>query len=70
MEDEIARIERAKGECLRIMISEYKGKKLLNIRIWYTDKEGELKPTQKGITLSPEDYEAFKNGIDEAGSKF
>ncbi len=52
------------------MISEYKGKKLLNIRIWYTDKEGELKPTQKGITLSPEDYEQFKSAIAEAGSRF
>lgn len=70
MEEEILRLERAKGECLRVMISEYKGKKLLNIRIWYTDKEGELKPTQKGITLSPEDYDAFKKGIEEAGSRF
>jgi hypothetical protein len=63
-------IDRGKGEVLRIEISEYKGKKLLNLRIWYTDKEGELKPTQKGVTVSPESYEELKEAILEAGSRF
>jgi hypothetical protein len=67
-EDEILRLERAKGEFLRVMVSEYKGKKNLNIRIWYTDKDGHLKPTQKGITVNPEDYTAFLEGIQKAGS--
>ncbi|MDX1958425.1 MAG: transcriptional coactivator p15/PC4 family protein [Leptospiraceae bacterium] len=70
MSDIIADIDRGKGEILRIEVSEYKGKKLLNLRIWYTDKEGEFKPTQKGVTVSPEDYEALKNAILDAGSKF
>ncbi len=60
--------ERARGEVLRVEISEYKGKKNLNIRIWYTDKEGNLKPTQKGVTISPEDYEEFKKAIEQASS--
>ncbi|MCB1141675.1 MAG: transcriptional coactivator p15/PC4 family protein [Leptospiraceae bacterium] len=70
MENEILRIERGKGECLLVAISEFKGKKNLNIRIWYTDKEGNLKPTQKGVTISPEDFEAFKEAINSAGSLF
>lgn len=69
-ENIIKEFERPRGEVLRVEISEYKGKKNLNIRIWYTDKEGNLKPTQKGVTVSPEDYEEFKKAIEQAGSLF
>ncbi len=63
-------LDRGRGEVLRIEVSEYKGKKNLNLRIWYTDKEGNLKPTQKGVTISPESYEEFKEAILQAGSMF
>lgn len=66
-ENVIKDFERVRGEVLRVVVSEYKGKKNLNIRIWYTDKEGNLKPTQKGVTISPEDYEEFKQAIEQAG---
>lgn len=66
-ENIIREFERPRGEVLRVEVSEYKGKKNLNIRIWYTDKEGNLKPTQKGVTVSPEDYEEFKRAVEEAG---
>jgi len=67
-ENVIKDIARLRGEVLRIAVSEYKGKKNLNIRIWYTDKEGNLRPTQKGITISVEDYQAFKEAVEQAGS--
>jgi Transcriptional Coactivator p15 (PC4) len=70
MSDIIAEIDRGRGEVLRIEVSEYKGKKNLNLRIWYTDKDGEKKPTQKGVTISPENYEQLKEAILEAGSRF
>ncbi|MBE7412474.1 MAG: transcriptional coactivator p15/PC4 family protein [Leptospiraceae bacterium] len=63
-------IDKGKGEIIRVEISEYKGKSYLNLRVWYTDKEGELKPTQKGIAIPPELYEDVKTAIIEAGSKF
>lgn len=63
-------LDRGRGEVLRIEVSEYKGKKNLNLRIWYTDKDGNLKPTQKGVTISPESYEEFKEAILQAGSMF
>jgi hypothetical protein len=70
-ENIIHQFERPRGEFLRVAISEYKGKKNLNIRIWYTDaKDGSVKPTQKGVTISQEDYEAFKAAIEQAGSLF
>ena len=47
-------IDKGKGEIIRVEISEFKGKKLLNLRVWYTDANGDYKPTQKGIAIPPE----------------
>ncbi|MCB1306790.1 MAG: transcriptional coactivator p15/PC4 family protein [Leptospiraceae bacterium] len=57
-------IEKGAGEIVRVEISEFKGQKYLNIRIWYTDKEsGEYKPTQKGIAIRPDLYPDLKAAI-------
>ena len=63
-------VDKGKGEIIRVEISEYKGKSYLNLRVWYTDKEGEFKPTQKGIAIPPELYEEVKQAVIEAGSRF
>lgn len=41
---------------LRISLDEYKGTQLLNIRYFYEDKEGNLRPTTKGIAISRNRY--------------
>ena len=39
---------------IRVQISEFEGKKYLDIRKFYLDKEiDEYKPTRKGISLNP-----------------
>lgn len=63
-------IDKGKGEIIRVEISEFKGKKLLNLRVWYTDANGEYKPTQKGIAIPPDLYEQVKEAINAAGSMF
>ena len=63
-------VDKGKGEIIRIEITEYKGKNFLNLRVWYTDKDGEYKPTQKGIAIPPELYEEVKEAMIEAGSRF
>lgn len=63
-------IDKGKGEIIRVEISEFKGKKLLNLRVWYTDANGEYKPTQKGIAIPPELYDQVKEAINAAGSMF
>ncbi|MBX7059341.1 MAG: transcriptional coactivator p15/PC4 family protein [Leptospirales bacterium] len=63
-------IEKGGGEIIRVEITDFKGQKLLNLRIWYTDKEsGEKKPTQKGIALKPELYAQLKQAVLEAESE-
>ncbi|MCB1138359.1 MAG: transcriptional coactivator p15/PC4 family protein [Leptospiraceae bacterium] len=60
-------LERGSGEILRLELSEFKGRKLFNIRIWYQDKEsGEYRPTAKGVTIRPDQFAAFKQAILEA----
>ncbi len=63
-------IDKGKGEIIRVEVTEYKGKKFLNLRVWYTDATGEFKPTQKGIAIPPELYSEIKEAIDQAGSMF
>jgi len=41
-------------EEIRVSISTFKGKKYLDIRVFYQDDSGEFKPSKKGVALSPE----------------
>ena len=64
-------IDKGGGEIIRVEISEFKGKNYLNIRTWYTDREsGEYKPTQKGISIRPDLYEALKQAVLAAEPEF
>lgn len=46
-------IERSETEEIRLALSEYKGKKYIDIRIFFQSPDTtEMKPTKKGITIS------------------
>ncbi|MCB1327197.1 MAG: transcriptional coactivator p15/PC4 family protein [Spirochaetales bacterium] len=63
-------IEKGGGEVIRVEISEYKGQKYLNLRVWFTDKQsGELRPTQKGVAIRPDQYQDLKAAVLEAESQ-
>lgn len=48
----------------RIYFDEYKGKTYLHIREFYKDKkDGEWKPSQKGITFSQDYIPALKEAV-------
>ena len=48
----------------RVVLDNYEGRNLLNIRYWYKDKSsGEFKPTRQGITITASNYLAFKSVI-------
>ncbi len=63
-------IPKNNGDILRIEISEYKNVPYLNLRMWYTDKDGELRPTKKGVAVTKEDYVLLKAAILDAEGKF
>ncbi len=63
-------IEKGGGEIIRVEISEFRGKSYLNIRTWYTDRDsGEYKPTQKGVSIRPEQYDQLREAVLAAESE-
>ena len=52
---------------LIVAYSEFEGHKLLDIRKYYKDKSGELKPTRKGVALNRIQFEAISSVFEEKG---
>jgi hypothetical protein len=66
-------IKKNNNEIIRIEVSEFKGRDLINIRIWYQSIDtgsGDLvyKPTPKGVTLNISEFEELKDGVDKLGN--
>lgn len=51
------------GAKRRITVNVFAGKKRVDLREFYEDESGELKPGKKGISLSLEQYELLKSVI-------
>lgn len=67
----LATIPRSKTEEIQVQLSEYKGKKFLDLRIFYTKDSGlTWNPSQKGVTVAPENLEALKTAIKIAQKEF
>jgi hypothetical protein len=46
----------SRGETVRIGTSNYKGLDLIDVRVWYSDADGELKPSGKGFAVKREQF--------------
>ena len=62
----ISEFQKNKTEDFRLSLSEYQGHILLDFRIYYKDKEGECKPTKKGITVNVKFFPELKQAIMKA----
>ena len=63
----LATIPRTATEEIRVAISEYKGKKFLDMRVFYTTDGGaSWLPTKKGIAVYPESLEQLQNAVELA----
>lgn len=63
----LASIPRSATEEIHIQINEYKGKKYLDLRVYYTTDDGlNWNPTKKGVTFPPDKLEEVKQAIEEA----
>ncbi len=56
-------IDKNSLEKIRIQRTKYKGKDLLDIRVFYEAENGEWKPTKKGITVKVDLTEKLLDGI-------
>uniref|UniRef100_A0A8B9RQ43 Activated RNA polymerase II transcriptional coactivator p15 n=1 Tax=Accipiter nisus TaxID=211598 RepID=A0A8B9RQ43_9AVES len=53
------------GKMRYVRVSCFKGKVLVDIREFYADKEGDMKPGRKGIALSAEQWNQLKEIVPE-----
>jgi len=52
-------LEKNSRESLVINQSEFKGVKLVDVRVFYKDEAGDLKPTKKGVSVRLEQLDAL-----------
>jgi hypothetical protein len=63
MSEFVAEMEKGWNEKIVFGLSEFKGKKYADIRIYYEDDEGEWKPTKKGVTVSLDRFYEFRENL-------
>lgn len=61
----IGEIQKNSTEKIRVTVSEHKGYKFLDVRVYYEDDSGEWRPTKKGITVSKDNIETLVNFLNE-----
>lgn len=73
MQKTIARINKNVGETVVISLSEFKGKELIDIRIWLRPSDpreeeewGKLTPTKKGISMGIESIPGLIEALQKA----
>ena len=62
----LAKVQRNVVDTFVFQLTEFKGKKYIDIRTFYTDDAGELQPTKKGINIPRDAYPAFRKALLEA----
>ncbi|OPY05705.1 MAG: Transcriptional Coactivator p15 (PC4) [Syntrophorhabdus sp. PtaB.Bin184] len=50
----ISEIEKNQKECIRVSLEEYKGHEFIDCRVFWKDRAGEWKPSEKGVSLNDE----------------
>ncbi|GIX49138.1 MAG: hypothetical protein KatS3mg131_3349 [Candidatus Tectimicrobiota bacterium] len=63
MDELIAQFEKNATEVVRVSLTEYRGHKLLDIRVYYSDDEGQYRPTRKGVSLAVGLYPELKKAL-------
>jgi hypothetical protein len=63
MDELIAQFEKNATEVVRVSLTEYRGRKLVDMRVYYADDAGEYRPTKKGVSLSVDVYPDLKRAL-------
>lgn len=53
-------------DVLRVSSSTFKGREYIDIRVWYVDRDGDLKPTAKGVSLRPDAVQSVIQALHDA----
>jgi hypothetical protein len=56
-------MRRTDSERLRIVVSEYRGRTLIDLRVWYSTESGEFRPGRAGVSLRPDQVAEVVQGL-------
>ena len=71
MEDKvIGEIEKNKGEVFRVTVQEFKGSRFVDLRVYHRDRDGELRPTTKGVAIAPGKIDEVVNLLNASKVEF
>ena len=68
MEEIIIEVEKGRDEVIRVGVAEYEGHDFAQIRVWY-EKDGEWRPTKKGVTFNAKNIDQIIEGLQGAKIK-
>jgi hypothetical protein len=60
---------RSRGEVTRLLRQEFNGQDILHLRNFYLDKDGNLKPTAKGVTIPHDQIAPLRKALRTAESE-
>jgi len=64
---EVAAIRKADGAEIRVAVSVYKGRRVVDVRVWYQPAGGvQYVPTRKGVTFDADKLPALAEAIAQA----
>jgi hypothetical protein len=63
----IATFEKNTKEEVRVTVDEFRGRKLMNLRVYYKDESGQFKPGKQGIALAVDRYRDLADAIVKLG---
>ena len=63
----VAKFEKNKKEEIRVSVDTFHGRKLINIRVYYKDDDGSMKPGKQGLALWTEQYKDLAGAVLELG---
>jgi hypothetical protein len=66
---QIAEVQKNAKERIKIVISEYRGHRFVDCRVYFEDDQGEWKPTKKGIALNDDIIDEVIQGLQKASRK-
>jgi hypothetical protein len=54
---------RNQREVIRVSLDTYRGREVVDARVWWRDEQGKWKPGRSGLTLSLKHLPALANGL-------
>jgi len=65
----IGEIQKNTTEKIRVSLSEYKGHKFIDVRVYFEDDTGEWRPTKKGVAISKDNIDPLIDLLKEGKTK-